>query len=122
MHPSTLRSLSNAEFVRDPCEDDPTVFSFSELTGEVRGGTLPQSARPAIGYQTTEVSPAISASTTSVWDLSREPITLQVHFAPKRAVCYHSLFRFQVECGEPVELQLYGSGTMDERAQVEAAI
>jgi hypothetical protein len=111
MAPQNLRSLSNPEFhPHRERLDDPQAFTFSELEGCVPALSLPASATPGIGYQLNATSGAQPA-----WDQKREPQQLRVFFKPKVEGEYHCRFRFQVSCGESIDIELYGIGTYDEQ-------
>ncbi len=111
MDPRNLRTLSNPEFRthRDHV-DDPEAFTFSELEGCVPGLSLPASAAPGIGYQHNA-----GAGAQPAWNRAREPFELRVFFKPKQQAVYHSRYRFQVTCGEYVDIELHGVGTFDEQ-------
>jgi hypothetical protein len=42
-------------------------------------------------------------------------ILVQVFFKPKISGVYHCRFRFQVSCGEDIDIELFGVGTYDEQ-------
>ena len=86
------------------------AFTFSELEGSVPALSLPASATPGVGYQLNTTAGAQPA-----WDRSREPQQLRVFFKPKVQGEYHCRFRFQVTCGESIDLELYGFGSVDEQ-------
>jgi hypothetical protein len=111
MAPANLRTLSNPEFDQHLHDiDDPTCFTFSDLDGVVPARTLPASTTPGAGYQSTTVPNA-----TGSWDRSREPKQIRIFFKPKQQGKYHSRFRFQVTCGDPIDIELHGTGTVDEQ-------
>ena len=112
MHPNTLLNLSNAEFDSNKdYVDDPTVFSFSDLNGVAPASTLPPSGLPAIGFQTNKVENREYFA----WDKNREPVELTVYFTPKKEANYRSKFRILVECGESFDIEIYGTGSNNEK-------
>ncbi len=103
------------------------MFTFSDLEGCVLAGSLPAAAPPGGGFMTHTALGTTLVSTGAAgdnsltigghpaWNRAREPTVLKVHFKPKMAGRYHSRFRFQVTCGDSVDLDLRGVGSYDEQ-------
>jgi len=83
-----------------PPIDDPSVFSFSALTGTLPGPTATPDAAEAAHTRASIGIPT--------------PLALDVRFAPRAPVVYLSRFRFCVAHGESFEVTLSGRGTYEE--------
>ena len=119
--------------------DDPSVFSFSEVTAHMTGPSLPlKSAAACIPKDFNRLADSLFAQTVTAltWrpgddrDLAvtsldaalkneartnpRMPLPITVSFKPKRNVRYCSRFRFDVHKGEPFDVVLQGEGSFEE--------
>ena len=96
--PPTAPWANRAETV--PPIDDPTVFSFSLVSGELTGPTIPLDAAEAGALRHSEGLPS--------------PLAIDVRFAPRSQGLFSSRFKFTVAHGESFEVVLSGIGTYEE--------
>ncbi|KAG7382984.1 Deleted in lung and esophageal cancer protein 1 [Phytophthora pseudosyringae] len=95
--------------------DDPAVFTFSKLAGELRGPTT--SLKSSGGYLSTTDSTRdlLGEDATTTHPLVHAPLELRVEFHPRESGRrYKSRFRFTVEHGRDFEVVLEGTGHLDE--------
>ena len=86
-------------------EDQPSVFSLGEVSGVLKGPTIPVSSgmvhnRPPDGLHATQ--------------LNQMPLQFQVAFTPEHNVQYRSTFRFVVRGGNSFDVTFSGQGSYDE--------
>ncbi|RLN02400.1 hypothetical protein BBJ28_00005494 [Nothophytophthora sp. Chile5] len=95
--------------------DEPGVFTFSALSGELQGPTT--SLKSAGGWLPTTDSTRdlLSENASTTHPLVHAPLELQVEFRPRESGRrYKSRFRFAVEHGRDFEVVLEGAGHLDE--------
>ncbi|KAG2790202.1 hypothetical protein PC129_g16128 [Phytophthora cactorum] len=94
--------------------DEPGVFTFAKLSGELQGPTT--SLKSAGGYlSTTDSMRDLLEDATTTHPLVHAPLELQVEFHPRESGRrYRSRFRFNVEHGRDFEVALEGTGHLDE--------
>jgi hypothetical protein len=83
-----------------PPLDDPTVFAFSAISGDVAGPTVPVDLAEGAQLRANDGLPA--------------PATIEVRFSPRAEGIFKSRFRAQVAHGESFEFVLTGVGTFQE--------
>ncbi|EEY55370.1 uncharacterized protein PITG_09311 [Phytophthora infestans T30-4] len=94
--------------------DEPGVFTFAQLSGELQGPTT--TLKSAGGYlSTTDSIRDLLAGATTTHPLVHAPLELQVEFHPRQSgKRYKSRFRFNVQHGRDFEVVLEGVGHLDE--------
>ncbi|RLN87722.1 hypothetical protein BBJ28_00015081, partial [Nothophytophthora sp. Chile5] len=95
--------------------DEPGVFTFSALSGELQGPTT--SLKSAGGWLPTTDSTRdlLGENASTTHPLVHAPLELQVEFRPRESGRrYKSRFRFAVEHGRGFEVVLEGAGHLDE--------
>lgn len=80
--------------------DDPSVWTFSQLRGNLSGPTATPDTGEAAVLRSSKGQP--------------QPLELRVRFAPKAPGVYASRFRVLVQGGESVEIVVVGRGTQEE--------
>ncbi|ETP10790.1 hypothetical protein F441_13640 [Phytophthora nicotianae CJ01A1] len=94
--------------------DDPAVFTFAQLSGELQGPTT--TLKSAGGYlSTTDSIKDLLENATTTHPLVHAPLELRVEFHPRESGRrYKSRFRFNVQHGRDFEVALEGIGHLDE--------
>ncbi|EGZ09250.1 hypothetical protein PHYSODRAFT_525145 [Phytophthora sojae] len=95
--------------------DEPGVFTFSKLSGQLQGPTT--TLKSAGGYlpTTDSMRDLLSEDATTTHPLVHAPLEVRVEFHPRaNGRRYKSRFRFTVEHGRDFEVVLEGTGHLDE--------
>lgn len=95
--------------------DEPEVFIFSQLAGEVRGPTT--SLESAEGYLrgTDSMAERVHHDTSTTPPLVSAPFEIRVDFRPRQSDRqYQSRYRFQLQHGRDFEILLQGTSHLDE--------
>ena len=83
-----------------PPLDDPTVFAFSTISGDIAGPTVSVDLAEGVQLRANDGLPA--------------PVTIEVRFSPRAEGIFKSRFRAQVAHGESFEFVLTGVGSFQE--------
>jgi len=126
MKVSTLRDLNLRDFDLDAhTVDDPSVFSFSQMFGEVNA----RSRAPAVGFATKldeDINNLVETLRGGKTFADTRPVRMrhdglehmnvQARFSPKDTREYLCRYRLEVEHGYPssIDIELRGCGTLDE--------
>ncbi|KAL4116436.1 hypothetical protein PRIC2_011890 [Phytophthora ramorum] len=95
--------------------DEPAVFTFSKLSGELRGPTTTLKSAGGWLPTTDSMRDLLSEDATTTHPLVHAPLELRVEFHPRESGRrYKSRFRFTVEHGRDFEVMLEGTGHLSE--------
>ncbi|KAL4116442.1 hypothetical protein PRIC2_011896 [Phytophthora ramorum] len=95
--------------------DEPAVFTFSKLSGELRGPTTTLKSAGGWLPTTDSMRDLLSEDATTTHPLVHAPLELRVEFHPRESGRrYKSRFRFTVEHGRDFEVMLEGTGHLNE--------
>ncbi|KAE9041432.1 hypothetical protein PR001_g5197 [Phytophthora rubi] len=95
--------------------DEPGVFTFSKLSGELQGPTTTLKSAGGWLPTTDSMRDLLSEDATTTHPLVHAPLEVRVEFHPRENTRrYKSRFRFTVEHGRDFEVVLEGTGHLDE--------